>query len=174
MTIERNALPGAVGATGASVAALAQHVERTAEFGVCGVGMAFCVLGDPRSTALCGDAGAAKLIFRQSMCFTYLFAQRVSFSKDVIDVESFPLISVFDALARVAVAIFFMAHAVVRIAHGSIPGFAEFLAARGWPLALALVWSITIVETISGLLLIAGRCVRWAASALMFSRSWAS
>lgn len=86
--------------------------------------------------------------------------------------RSFPYFSPSRALlllsVAVAVVIFFMAHAVVRVANGSIPGFAEFLAVRGWLLALVLVWSVSIVEIISGLLLVAGRCMHWAASALMF------
>ncbi|HNY48609.1 MAG TPA: DoxX family protein, partial [Casimicrobium sp.] len=76
---------------------------------------------------------------------------------------SFPFLTLAHAIVvlRVATAIFFLAHAVVRIYNGTIPGFAEFLATRGWPMALLIVWGITVAELVSGVLLIVGRCVRW-------------
>lgn len=84
--------------------------------------------------------------------------------------HAFPYVTLAQAITtlRVATAIFFMAHAVVRIYNGSIPGFAQFLAVRGWPLALGIVWAITVCEILSGIALILGRQVRLAASALMF------
>lgn len=84
--------------------------------------------------------------------------------------RAFPFLTLAHVIVvlRVATAIFFMAHAVVRIYNGSIPGFAEFLAARGWPMALVIVWSITVAEIVSGVLLIVGRCVRWGVAALLF------
>lgn len=82
----------------------------------------------------------------------------------------FPFLTLGQALVilRVATAVFFMAHAVVRIANGSIPEFAQFLTLAGWPLATGIVWAITVCEIVSAIALIAGRCIRWAASALMF------
>lgn len=70
------------------------------------------------------------------------------------------------ALLRIVVAVLFMAHAVVRIANGSIPRFAGFLAHQGWPLALAIVWAVSVAEIVCGALLIAGRWVRWATAPL--------
>lgn len=84
--------------------------------------------------------------------------------------HAFPFVTLAQAITmlRVATAIFFMAHAVVRIYNGSIPGFAQFLTARGWPLALVIVWAITACEIVSGIAFILRRYVRLAASVLMF------
>ena len=84
--------------------------------------------------------------------------------------HAFPFVTLAQAITmlRVATAIFFMAHAVVRIYNGSIPGFAQFLTARGWPLAPVIVWAITVCEIVSGIALILRRYVRLAASVLMF------
>lgn len=84
--------------------------------------------------------------------------------------RAFPFLTPAQAIVmlRIATAIFFMAHAVVRVYNGTVPGFAEFLAARSWPMALVIVWSTTMVEIVSGVLLIAGRCVRWGVAALLF------
>ncbi len=83
--------------------------------------------------------------------------------------RAYPFLTLAQALAilRVATAIFFMAHAVVRIANGTIPQFAGFLAERGWPFASGIVWAITVCEVVCGIALIAGRCVRWATSGLL-------
>lgn len=85
-------------------------------------------------------------------------------------IAAFPFITLAHSLIalRVATAIFFMAHALVRIANDSIPSFALFLTQKGWPMAHALVWAITVCEIASGIALILGRYVRLAASALMF------
>lgn len=84
--------------------------------------------------------------------------------------HAYPFVSLAQALTvlRIATAIFFMAHAAVRIVNGTIPQFAEYLAERGWPLATAIVWAITVCEIVSGIALIVGRCVRLATSGLMF------
>lgn len=83
-------------------------------------------------------------------------------------VKRYPFVDSAGALAllRVVVAVLFMAHAVVRIANGSIPQFAGFLAREGWPFALELVWTVTVAEILCGCLLIAGRWVRWATAPL--------
>jgi putative oxidoreductase len=83
--------------------------------------------------------------------------------------KQFPFVTLAQALIilRVAVALFFMAHAVVRIANGSIPRFADFLALKGFPFSLALVWIITTYEIIAGTLMALGVWVRWAALGLM-------
>lgn len=66
------------------------------------------------------------------------------------------------AIQRVSVAVFFMAHALVRLANGTIPRFAEFMGQRGWPAATELVILITLVEVVCGLLLILNRHTRLA------------
>ncbi len=74
----------------------------------------------------------------------------------------YPFLSLRQALLllRVATAVFFMAHAAVRIADGTIPGFGRFLESKGLPAGEALVWAITAFELIGGALLIAGKYVR--------------
>jgi putative oxidoreductase len=83
-------------------------------------------------------------------------------------VASFPFISSNSAVAllRIATACLFMAHALVRIANGTIPRFGQFMESVGFPNGLLWVWAITLVEIIAGTLMIAGRFVRWAALAL--------
>jgi putative oxidoreductase len=83
--------------------------------------------------------------------------------------KQFPFVTLPQALIilRVAVAIFFMAHAVVRVANGSIPRFADFLALKGFPLSLAIVWVITAYEIIGGALMALGVWVRGLALGLM-------
>ena len=78
-------------------------------------------------------------------------------------VNRYPFVSQAGALMllRVAVAIFFMAHAAVRIANGSIPQFSSFLAAKGVPLPLVAVWLITLYELAAGTLMALGKWVRW-------------
>ncbi len=71
-------------------------------------------------------------------------------------------------LLRIAVAIFFMAHALMRIAHYSIPQFGEFLEARGWPQGVLLVWLITIYEISAGTMIALGRHVRVLSAGLIF------
>lgn len=52
-----------------------------------------------------------------------------------------------------------MAHAIVRITHNTIPQFAEFMGNLGFPVPVILVWLITLVEIIGGILLILGRYI---------------
>jgi putative oxidoreductase len=77
--------------------------------------------------------------------------------------RKFPFLSLQTSLIimRVATAIFFLAHAVVRLVNGTIPGFGQFLDARGIPFGLAVVWAITAQEIIGGVLLALGWQVRW-------------
>jgi len=76
---------------------------------------------------------------------------------------TFPFLSLKNALVllRLSLAVVFLAHAVVRVANGSIPQFGQFLTAKGLPAGTLLVWLITIFELVGGLLLAAGRYVRW-------------
>ncbi len=81
----------------------------------------------------------------------------------------FPFLGLNPSLVvlRIGTAMLFMAHAVVRIANGTIPRFADFLGALGFPQPLLWVWAITLVEIIGGSLMIAGIKVRWMALGLM-------
>lgn len=82
--------------------------------------------------------------------------------------KNFPFFSVSQALlvVRVMTAFFFIAHAVVRIANGSIPQFGGFMESRGFPHGIVVVWAITTCELVAGSLLIANRYVRISAAAL--------
>ena len=82
---------------------------------------------------------------------------------------NFPFLSLLQAmlLARVATAGLFMAHAVVRIANGSIPRFGQFMESQGFAPGEAVVWAITACELVAGTLLILNRHVRLAAVALL-------
>ncbi len=83
---------------------------------------------------------------------------------------AFPYLTLAQALTvlRITTAILFMAHAVVRITHGTIPGFGAFLEARGWPMGVAIVYAITFWEIVAGIALILGRWIRLAAAGMMF------
>lgn len=71
------------------------------------------------------------------------------------------------ATARVATALFFATHAVVRIANGSIPRFGTFMESVGFPDGVLVVWAISAVELIAAALMIIGYGVRYAAYALL-------
>lgn len=77
--------------------------------------------------------------------------------------RQFPFLSLQNSLIvmRVAIAVFFMAHAVVRVALDTIPGFGGFLTNRGIPFGLAVVWAITVFEIAGGFLFALGKFVRW-------------
>lgn len=83
--------------------------------------------------------------------------------------KNFPFLSFAQAmlLLRVAIAVMFMAHAITRIANGTIPRFVGFLEDKGFIYGLAVVWAITTVEIVCGSLLIVGKYTRWAAAGLM-------
>lgn len=82
--------------------------------------------------------------------------------------KAYPFLSLAQALAlaRIVTALLFMAHAVVRIANGSIPQFGKFMSSVGFPQGQSVVWAITIVELVAGTLLILNLHVRYAATAL--------
>lgn len=82
--------------------------------------------------------------------------------------RDFPFISLPDSLhlLRTVTAILFAAHAIMRIANGSIPQFGIFMETVGFPFGIAWVWAITITEIAAALLLVANRLVRPAAAAL--------
>ena len=79
-----------------------------------------------------------------------------------------PFISLRTSLTvlRVVTPLFFIAHAVVRIINSTIPQFAYFLGERGFPQPLNVVWAITAVEIVAGVLMIVGISVRCMAAAL--------
>jgi putative oxidoreductase len=83
------------------------------------------------------------------------------------DLLTQPLLPHALILLRVTVALLFMAHAVVRLSNGSVPNFAAFLAAKGFPLATLWVWAISLYEVGAGTALILNRCVRWCAAGLV-------
>lgn len=60
----------------------------------------------------------------------------------------------------------FAAHAMTRIAKGTIPQFGLFMESVGFPFGIAWVWAITVAEIVAALLLIANRFVRPAATVL--------
>ncbi|MBN8499815.1 MAG: DoxX family protein [Sphingomonadales bacterium] len=82
---------------------------------------------------------------------------------------NFPFLSLPTAIvvARIATAVFFMAHALGRIWLGTIPQFGQFMEALGFPGGVAIVWLITASEIVCGLLLILGRYVRLAVIPLL-------
>ena len=70
--------------------------------------------------------------------------------------QTYPWLSLPHAflVARVATAGFFMAHAIVRILNGTIPRFGQFMESLGFPAGVPLVWAITTVELVAGMMLI--------------------
>lgn len=82
----------------------------------------------------------------------------------MIALPSIPLRASLVAL-RVSTALLILAHAVVRVANGSIPQFGRFLEEKGFPNGVAWVWAITVVELSASVLLLARRQVQWAALA---------
>ncbi len=70
-------------------------------------------------------------------------------------------------ILRIVTPILFMAHAVARIANGSIGRFGQFMEANGFPMGIAWVWAITIAELLCGTLILLGRHVRWATIPLL-------
>ncbi|WP_142688407.1 DoxX family protein [Chitinophaga polysaccharea] len=70
----------------------------------------------------------------------------------------YPFLSLKQSLLilRIAVAVIFLAHAIVRICNGSIPQFGAFMESKGLPYGVAWVWAITAYEIVGGLLLLLG------------------
>ena len=82
--------------------------------------------------------------------------------------RAYPFVTLPAALVvlRGAVALFFMAHAAVRIADGSIPRLVGFLESQGLPFDVALVRALSACELIAGTLMAAGWRARWMAGGL--------
>ncbi|WP_264564233.1 DoxX family protein [Flavobacterium sp. N3904] len=62
---------------------------------------------------------------------------------------------------RICIPLFFVAHAVTRIANGTINQFADFLSGKGFLAASAMVWGITIYEIIGGIVLSFGFYIKY-------------
>jgi putative oxidoreductase len=77
--------------------------------------------------------------------------------------KKFPFITFKQSLAllRVSVAGIFLAHAIVRIAGGTVRRFGGYLENKGFIFGNAVVWGITAYEIIGGLLLAAGYFIKW-------------
>jgi putative oxidoreductase len=72
----------------------------------------------------------------------------------------------YGALAlRVALGVMFIAHAYLKLAVFTMPGFAGFLASVGLPTALA--WPIVLAELLGGLAILVGFHARLVAAALL-------
>jgi putative oxidoreductase len=76
--------------------------------------------------------------------------------------QKFPFLTLKQSLLilRIAVAVIFLAHAIVRICNGTIPRFGEFMESKGLPFGVAWVWGITAYEIAGGLLLLLGMYTR--------------
>lgn len=72
--------------------------------------------------------------------------------------KKFPFISLVNSLVllRYAVALVFIAHAVVRVTGGTVTRFGEFLSSKGFLYGTPMVWMITTYEIAGGLLLAFG------------------
>lgn len=68
-------------------------------------------------------------------------------------------------ILRVALGVMFIAHAYLKLAVFTVPGFAQFLGSIGLPAALA--WPIILAEFVGGVALIAGFYSRWVSVALL-------
>jgi len=70
-------------------------------------------------------------------------------------------------MLRIVTALLFMAHAAVRIVHGTIPQFGAFMESVGFPQGEVLVWTITLAELVAGAAMIANRYVTQASATLI-------
>jgi putative oxidoreductase len=61
---------------------------------------------------------------------------------------------------RVAVASVFIVHGIARMVNGTVGGFGQFLGASGFPLGVAIAWTLTLVEVAGGTALALGFLVR--------------
>lgn len=75
----------------------------------------------------------------------------------------FPFISIEKSLIvlRVAVAIIFLSHAIVRIANSTIERFGSFLETKGFPYGSIWVMAITVFEIVGGIMLAFGYWTKW-------------
>jgi putative oxidoreductase len=66
---------------------------------------------------------------------------------------------------RAALGVMFIAHAYLKLAVFTVPGFEGFLTKIGYPAALA--WPIILAELIGGAAILAGFHARWVSAALL-------
>lgn len=83
--------------------------------------------------------------------------------------RQFPWIGRDSALTilRLVTPLLFMAHAVTRVANGSIGRFGQFMETQGFPYGIGWVWAITITELVCGTLILLNRYVRYATIPLL-------
>ncbi|HEY5917507.1 MAG TPA: DoxX family protein [Chryseolinea sp.] len=83
--------------------------------------------------------------------------------------KTFPFITSKQSiiLLRIAVALFLMAHGLIRIYLGTVGGFGEFLNSKGFLIGVPLAWGITGFEIIGGAAMALGFYVRWIAAVFM-------
>jgi len=62
---------------------------------------------------------------------------------------------------RVVVAALLAIHGIARITLGIVDNFGGFLTATGFPIGLAIAWTLTLVEIAGGAALAAGRWTKW-------------
>lgn len=53
-----------------------------------------------------------------------------------------------------------MAHATIRLADYSLPGFGKFLDGKGFPAGFYLAWAVTLFELVGGMLMVLRRFVK--------------
>ncbi len=73
-----------------------------------------------------------------------------------IDMKQYTLLAL-----RIIMGVIFITHGAARLYYASIPNFGEFLRTKGLPIGLALAYSITILEIVSGLLLAVGFKIKY-------------
>jgi putative oxidoreductase len=64
------------------------------------------------------------------------------------------------ALLRIAVSLFLVAHGVARVYLGTVNGFGEFLNSKGFVIGGLLAWAITIFEVVGGIAMALNSFVR--------------
>lgn len=84
--------------------------------------------------------------------------------------KTFPFLSLPQLLValRVSIAIVFLAHALVRIANGTINQFGNFLNSKGLILGKIFVLAITVYEITGGILLALGYFTKWLSAGFIF------
>lgn len=71
-------------------------------------------------------------------------------------------------LLRIALAIIFLSHSIVRIANATIGQFADFLESKGFSFGIGWVWAITVFELGGGILLASGVFKKWISAGFIF------
>jgi putative oxidoreductase len=83
--------------------------------------------------------------------------------------KTFPFITSKQSiiLLRIAVALFLMAHGLIRIYLGTVGGFGEFLDSKGFLIGVPLAWGITVFEIAGGAVMAWGWYASWIAAVFM-------